>query len=209
MLNFLNDEVIKIGIMIASFLDFLRFQKLIVVTPAARSPAPGVVAARSPWWTWALPALAWLILLMTAFLDGGGLIAAVAGVALLGTVFAAVYHAEVIAHRVGEPFGVRSVRVGRRVLQQTVARLGELDEHGCIAARALARRLIGTPEQAPLFDDGSEHLTVPVRLRLAEHELPTLARPQVQGRAQCCLRCRAAGVRGGRLEGLRYDSLRC
>ena len=29
----------------------------------------------------------------------------------------------------------------------------------------LARRLIGTPEQAPLFDDGSEHLTVPVRLK--------------------------------------------
>src|SRR5690242_677900 len=31
--------------------------------------------------------------------------AAAAGVALVGTVFAAVYHAEVIAHRVGEPFG--------------------------------------------------------------------------------------------------------
>jgi transposase len=60
---------------------------------------------------------------------------------------------------------VRSVRVGRRVIQQTVAQLGELDEHGRIAARALARRLIGAPEQAPLFDDGSEHLTVPVRLK--------------------------------------------
>jgi transposase len=60
---------------------------------------------------------------------------------------------------------VRSVRVGRRVIQQTVAHLGELDEHGRIEARALARRLIGAPEQAPLFDDGSEHLTVPVRLK--------------------------------------------
>ena len=59
---------------------------------------------------------------------------------------------------------VRSVRVGRRVIQQTVAHLGELDEHGRIEARALARRLIGTPEQAPLFDDG-EHQTVPVRLK--------------------------------------------
>jgi len=38
---------------------------------------------------------------------------------------------------------VRSVRVGRRVIQQTVAHLGELDEHGRIEARALARRLIG------------------------------------------------------------------
>jgi len=60
---------------------------------------------------------------------------------------------------------VRSVRVGRRVIQQTVAHLGELDEHGRIEARALARRLIGTPEQAPLFDDGNEHQTVPVRVK--------------------------------------------
>jgi transposase len=60
---------------------------------------------------------------------------------------------------------VRSVRVGRRVIQQTVAQLGELDEHGRIEARALARRLIGAPEQGALFDDGSQHWTVPVRLK--------------------------------------------
>jgi transposase len=60
---------------------------------------------------------------------------------------------------------VRSVRVGRRVIQQTVAQLGELDEQGRVQARALAHRLIGTPERAQLFDDGSEQLTVPVRLK--------------------------------------------
>src|SRR2546429_5336895 len=60
---------------------------------------------------------------------------------------------------------VRSVRVGRRAIQQTVAQLGELDEHGRLEARALARQLIGEPEQARLFDDGSAHLTVPVRLK--------------------------------------------
>jgi len=60
---------------------------------------------------------------------------------------------------------VRSVRVGQRVIQQTVAQLGELDEGGRVAARALARRLIGAPEEAPLFDDGSEQLTAPVRLK--------------------------------------------
>src|SRR6202163_4493227 len=60
---------------------------------------------------------------------------------------------------------VRGVRVGRRVIQQTVAHLGELDERGRIEARALSRHLIGVPEQAGLFDDGSEHLTVPVRLK--------------------------------------------
>src|SRR5271166_4250336 len=60
---------------------------------------------------------------------------------------------------------VRSVRVGRRVVQQTVAHLGELDEHGRVAARALARRLIGAPEQAELFKDDSEDVAVPVRLK--------------------------------------------
>jgi transposase len=60
---------------------------------------------------------------------------------------------------------VRSVRVGRRVIQQTVAQLGELDEHGRVEAQALARRLTGTPEQAQLFNDGSADLTVPVRVK--------------------------------------------
>jgi len=60
---------------------------------------------------------------------------------------------------------VRSVRVGRRVIQQTVAQLGELDERGRLEARALAQRLIGAPEEAPLFKDGSGALTVPVRLK--------------------------------------------
>ena len=60
---------------------------------------------------------------------------------------------------------VRSVRVGRRVIQQTVAQLGELDERGRIEARALARYLIGAPAQADLFKDGGEALSVPVRLK--------------------------------------------
>ena len=60
---------------------------------------------------------------------------------------------------------VRSVRVGRRVIQQTVAHLGELDERGRIEARKLARHLIGVPEDAALFDDGSREVAVPVRLK--------------------------------------------
>ena len=59
---------------------------------------------------------------------------------------------------------VRSVRVGRRVIQQTMAHLGEIDEHGRVEARALARHLIGSPEQAQLFDDDSAHVPVAVRL---------------------------------------------
>src|SRR5260370_4982566 len=67
---------------------------------------------------------------------------------------------------------VRSVRVGRRVIQQTVAQLGELDATGHVQARALAYRLIGTPERAQLFDDGSEQITVPVRLKGIRIERP-------------------------------------
>ena len=75
-----------------------------------------MVAARPPWWTWTWPASAWVILSMAPFL-GGGVFAAVAGVALLGTVFAAVYHAEVIAHRVGEPFGTLVLALAVTVIE--------------------------------------------------------------------------------------------
>jgi hypothetical protein len=60
---------------------------------------------------------------------------------------------------------VRSVRIGRRVIQQTVAHLGELDEAGRVRARAFARSLIGQPEQADLFDEGTGDQTVGVRLK--------------------------------------------
>jgi transposase len=60
---------------------------------------------------------------------------------------------------------VRSVRIGRRVIQQTVAHLGELDEAGRLRARALARALVGQPEQAELFDDGTRDQTIGVRLK--------------------------------------------
>jgi hypothetical protein len=60
---------------------------------------------------------------------------------------------------------VQSVRVGRRVMQRTVAHLGELDEQGRLEARTLARQLIGSPEQAALFADGSDARPVPVRLK--------------------------------------------
>src|SRR6201998_1255484 len=64
-----------------------------------------MAAARVPWWTWTWPLLAWVVLLMTPFVGFGGFSALAAGAALIATVFAAVYHAEVVAHRTGEPFG--------------------------------------------------------------------------------------------------------
>jgi hypothetical protein len=40
---------------------------------------------------------------------------------------------------------MRSVRIGRRVIQQTVTHLSELDDAGRLRALALARALIGAP----------------------------------------------------------------
>src|SRR3989442_11456234 len=60
---------------------------------------------------------------------------------------------------------VRSVRVGRKVVQQTVAHLGELDAQGRARAKALARAIMGDRDQPDLFiaDDGDE--AIPVRLK--------------------------------------------
>ena len=76
-----------------------------------------MAAPRTPWWAWAWPVLAWVILLMTPFAGAGGLIAAAAGAALIATVFAAVYHAEVVAHRTGEPFGTLVLAVAVTVIE--------------------------------------------------------------------------------------------
>jgi hypothetical protein len=60
---------------------------------------------------------------------------------------------------------VRSVRVGRKIVQQTVAHLGELDAQGRARAQALARAITGDREQPDLFvaDDADE--AIPVRLQ--------------------------------------------
>ena len=75
-----------------------------------------MAAARTPWWTWTWPLCAWAVLL-ASFLVSGGLIAAAAGAVLFATVFAAVYHAEVVAHRVGEPFGTLVLALAVTVIE--------------------------------------------------------------------------------------------
>jgi len=62
-------------------------------------------ATKTPWWAWAWPLLALVMLGLQLLLHGNVLITAFEAFALIATVFAAVYHAEVVAQRVGEPFG--------------------------------------------------------------------------------------------------------
>jgi Ca2+:H+ antiporter len=63
------------------------------------------VKAKVPLWTWLVPVLALGFFVMALVVGVGTWLALVCGVALAGGVFVAVHHAEVVAHRVGEPFG--------------------------------------------------------------------------------------------------------
>jgi len=74
-------------------------------------------AAATPWWAWAWIALAWPLLLATMVFGAAGIIGVAAAAALVAVVFAAVYHAEVIAHRIGEPFGTLVLAVAVTVIE--------------------------------------------------------------------------------------------
>jgi transposase len=61
---------------------------------------------------------------------------------------------------------VRSVRRNGKVVQETVAQLGELDAQGRARAKALARQITGRGDQRELFEEpGGEDAVVAVRLR--------------------------------------------
>src|SRR5215469_15570340 len=76
-----------------------------------------MAAAKTPWWAWAWPLLAWAVMLLMPFAGAGGFLAALAGAVLIATVFAAVYHAEVVAHRTGEPFGTLVLAVAVTIIE--------------------------------------------------------------------------------------------
>jgi Ca2+:H+ antiporter len=74
--------------------------------------------AQISWWTWTCPFFAWVILLITAFAGAGDdFLQASAGIILIPTVFSAVHHAEVVAHRTGEPFGTLVLAVAVTVIE--------------------------------------------------------------------------------------------
>jgi Ca2+:H+ antiporter len=56
-------------------------------------------------WPWLVPVLALVLLLVALAVGVGPLLAVLCGAALIGVVLVAVHHAEVVAHRVGEPIG--------------------------------------------------------------------------------------------------------
>ncbi len=88
-------------------------------------------------WTQALPFVALATLCLAAFLGPAGWISVFCALGLVGAVLAAVHHAEVVAHRVGEPFGTLVLAVAVTVIE--VALIVSLMLSGGAAAAALPR----------------------------------------------------------------------
>jgi Ca2+:H+ antiporter len=91
-----------------------------------------------PRWTIWVPAVAWVVLGVTKALPDYGMSLALAAVALGGAVFSAVHHAEVVAHRVGEPFGTLVLAIAVTVIE---------------VALIVSVMLTSTPEKADLARD--------------------------------------------------------
>jgi Ca2+:H+ antiporter len=72
---------------------------------------------RTPWWGWLWPLSATVILAISLVIGIPAPLAALAGAVLIADVFAAVYHAEVVAHRVGEPFGTLILALAVTVIE--------------------------------------------------------------------------------------------
>jgi Ca2+:H+ antiporter len=77
-------------------------------------PNRGALAAH---WTWMMPALAWAALVAAALAPRSTPLLVVVAACLGGAVFAAVHHAEVVAHRIGEPFGTLVLAIAVTVIE--------------------------------------------------------------------------------------------
>jgi Ca2+:H+ antiporter len=85
--------------------------------PTIPSPdPPGAPMKLKLDWTFISPIAALVVLGVTAVMPSG-LLMVVAAIALAFAVFAAVHHAEVVAHRVGEPFGTLVLAIAVTVIE--------------------------------------------------------------------------------------------
>ena len=91
-----------------------------------------------PKWTWIVPVLAIALLGAALAFGTSPALTTAAAAALMGTVFAAVHHAEVVAHKLGEPYGALVLAVAVTVIE---------------ASLILSMMLAGGPDSAVLARD--------------------------------------------------------
>ena len=89
-------------------------------------------------WSTVAPLLAAALLVAAAVLPGSGPLSLAAGLTLVGAVLAAVHHAEVVAHRVGEPLGTLVLALAVTVIETSLI---------------VSLMLAGGPEKAELARD--------------------------------------------------------
>jgi len=70
-----------------------------------------------PSWTLWMPAASWITLIAGLMLPGHGWLTAISAITLVGAVLAAVHHAEVVAHKVGEPYGTLVLAIAVTVIE--------------------------------------------------------------------------------------------
>lgn len=70
-----------------------------------------------PWWSVAIPLLACTVLVITHVIDPGWVLLLLSAGVLIAVVLVAVHHAEVIAHRIGEPFGTLVLALAVTVIE--------------------------------------------------------------------------------------------
>lgn len=87
-------------------------------------------------WTTIIPVLAWA-LLFSGLISGSSIFQIIAGILLIGSVMSAVHHSEVIAERVGEPFGTIILAISITVIEVSIIISLMMSEGQ--AAAALAR----------------------------------------------------------------------
>ncbi len=73
-----------------------------------------------PHWTWIIPVVAMVTLAAGVMLPVHPAVATFLLIALIGAVVAAVYHAELVAHRVGEPFGTLVLALAITVIEASL-----------------------------------------------------------------------------------------
>jgi Ca2+:H+ antiporter len=94
-----------------------------------------------PVWTWVVPIAALALMLLATLLHlVGAVLGTLCAIALLGAVASAVHHAEVVAQRVGEPFGTVVLSIAVTVIE--VALIVSIMVAGATAKPELARDTI-------------------------------------------------------------------
>ena len=71
-------------------------------------------------WVWLVPALAMAVLVAAAVAGVGPLLGLLCAAGLIGSVVAAVHHAEVVAHRLGEPLGTLALALSVTVIEASL-----------------------------------------------------------------------------------------